>query len=68
MANEAGTLAFELCSPGSNLDPCINCHLSVSQAGRFINVRAVPLMDINLGILCAGTSLWTLKIPQCPSQ
>ena len=38
--------ASELSRLGSNLGPAINCHPSVSQAGRFIYVCAVPSMDV----------------------
>ena len=32
---------------GLNPDLAINCHHIASQAGRFINVCAIPWMDVN---------------------
>ena len=53
----------KLSSLGLNPDPAINCHLGVSQAGWFINVCAVPWMDVKLGITSADISYWMLMIP-----
>ena len=62
------TFASKMSRLGLNPDPAINCHPSVSQAGPFINVCAVPRIDIKLDVPSAGISWWTLKIPLCPSQ
>ena len=43
---EVDTLTCKLSNLGSNLDPAINCHPSVSQVGWFINGCAVPQMDV----------------------
>jgi len=40
------TAVSKLFSLGSNLEPAKNCHSVVSQATRFINVCAVPRMDV----------------------
>jgi len=46
----------KLSSHGLNPNPAINCHSSVSQAGWFISVCAVPQMDVKLGVTSFGIS------------
>ena len=53
---EVLTLFSKLSSLGLNPGPCINYHPGVSQAGSFINVCAVPRMDVKLSILPANIS------------
>ena len=53
---EVRTLASKLSSLGLNPDPAMNCHPDVSQAGWFIDVCAVPRMDVKLGVPSAGIS------------
>ena len=60
---EVCTLNSELSSLGLNLGPAINSHPAVSQAGAFINVCAVPRMDVKLGVPSAGMNWLMLKIP-----
>ena len=45
---EMCTFASELSSLGLNLEPAINCHPGVLQAGLCINVCAVAQMDIKM--------------------
>ena len=62
---EVCTFASELSSLGLNFGPATNSHPGVSQAGRGINVCAVPRMDATLqGIPSTGVSWWTLQIPR----
>ena len=42
------TLASKLARLSSNPDPAINCHPGISQAGSFVNMCAVPWIDIKL--------------------
>ena len=65
---EVQMLAHKLLSLGLNPDPAINCHPGVSQTGWFINVSAVPRMDVEAGVPSAHISWWTVKIPWCPLQ
>ena len=53
---------------GSNSDSAINCHPSISQVGRLINVYDVPWVDVILDVLSADISWWTLKILRCSSR
>ena len=55
-ALEVHRMASELYRMGLNLGPATNTHPGVSQAGLFINVSAVPRMDVKLGIPFASIS------------
>ena len=47
-------LTSEVSSLGSSLEPGINSHPGVSQAGQGINVCAVPQVDFKLSVPSAG--------------
>ena len=52
-------LTTELSGLGSNVDPVINCHPGVSQAGQGTNVCAFHRMDVNLGV---SSSSWCMYV------
>ena len=59
-------LAFQQSSLGLNPDTAINWHPGVSQAGRGTDVRTVPQMDAQQGVLSTSISWWTLEVLWCP--